>query len=277
MAGAIIAEASLSFLGLGVQPPTPSWGTMLDAGRAHLVRRAAPDDLSRPRDRDAGARLQFPRRRPAGPRRSESWLTVDARLDRGRRATYRDARRAGCARRSFSSAFSSRRRGAAVARSPARQLRVGELTSNAASAPSASTRALVPGRGRRRRPSAASTDRRGARRDALRRRASRSSPASARSRAAPAARRRSARGARRRRRGSRTPADRPAASRVACCSIRSASSSSADSSSARPNSVSASLLSSLPTASSSASSALLRATRSPCACAVSSQTRPSAT
>jgi peptide/nickel transport system permease protein len=36
MAGAIIAEASLSFLGLGVQPPTPSWGTMIDAGRAHL-------------------------------------------------------------------------------------------------------------------------------------------------------------------------------------------------------------------------------------------------
>jgi peptide/nickel transport system permease protein len=36
MAGAIIAEASLSFLGLGVQPPTPSWGTMLDAGRSHV-------------------------------------------------------------------------------------------------------------------------------------------------------------------------------------------------------------------------------------------------
>jgi peptide/nickel transport system permease protein len=36
MAGAIIAEASLSFLGLGVQPPTPSWGTMLDAGRSHI-------------------------------------------------------------------------------------------------------------------------------------------------------------------------------------------------------------------------------------------------
>jgi peptide/nickel transport system permease protein len=36
MAGAIIAEAALSFLSLGVQPPTPSWGTMLDAGRAHL-------------------------------------------------------------------------------------------------------------------------------------------------------------------------------------------------------------------------------------------------
>jgi peptide/nickel transport system permease protein len=37
MAGAILSEASLSFLGLGVQPPTPSWGTMLDAGRAHLI------------------------------------------------------------------------------------------------------------------------------------------------------------------------------------------------------------------------------------------------
>jgi peptide/nickel transport system permease protein len=36
MAGAVIAEASLSFLGLGVQPPMPSWGTMLDAGRSHL-------------------------------------------------------------------------------------------------------------------------------------------------------------------------------------------------------------------------------------------------
>ena len=37
MAAAIIAEASLSFLGLGVQPPTASWGTMLDAGRSHLL------------------------------------------------------------------------------------------------------------------------------------------------------------------------------------------------------------------------------------------------
>ncbi|MCL4845192.1 MAG: ABC transporter permease [Acidobacteria bacterium] len=37
MAGIIIAEASLSFLGLGVQPPTPSWGAMLDGGRSHLL------------------------------------------------------------------------------------------------------------------------------------------------------------------------------------------------------------------------------------------------
>lgn len=37
MAGAILGEAALSFLGLGVQPPTPSWGTMLNGGRAHLL------------------------------------------------------------------------------------------------------------------------------------------------------------------------------------------------------------------------------------------------
>jgi peptide/nickel transport system permease protein len=37
MAGAIVGEAALSFLGLGVQPPTPSWGTMLNGGRAHLL------------------------------------------------------------------------------------------------------------------------------------------------------------------------------------------------------------------------------------------------
>ena len=37
MAAAIIGEAALSFLGLGVQPPTPSWGTMLNGGRAHLL------------------------------------------------------------------------------------------------------------------------------------------------------------------------------------------------------------------------------------------------
>jgi len=33
---AILAEASLSFLGLGVQPPEPSWGSMINAGRGYL-------------------------------------------------------------------------------------------------------------------------------------------------------------------------------------------------------------------------------------------------
>ena len=36
MAGAILAEATMSFLGLGAPPPTASWGTMLNDGRAHL-------------------------------------------------------------------------------------------------------------------------------------------------------------------------------------------------------------------------------------------------
>ena len=36
MAGAVLSEASLSFLGLGVQPPTPSWGVMLNDARSFL-------------------------------------------------------------------------------------------------------------------------------------------------------------------------------------------------------------------------------------------------
>ncbi|MBI3740756.1 MAG: ABC transporter permease, partial [Chloroflexi bacterium] len=36
IAGAILTEAALSFLGLGVQPPTPPWGSMLSAGRGYL-------------------------------------------------------------------------------------------------------------------------------------------------------------------------------------------------------------------------------------------------
>jgi len=40
VAFAILAEASLSFLGLGVQPPDASWGSMINAGRGYL--RQAP-------------------------------------------------------------------------------------------------------------------------------------------------------------------------------------------------------------------------------------------
>jgi peptide/nickel transport system permease protein len=36
MAGAILAEATMSFLGLGVPPPTASWGSMLNDARPHL-------------------------------------------------------------------------------------------------------------------------------------------------------------------------------------------------------------------------------------------------
>ena len=36
MAGAIVSEAALSFLGLGVQPPRPSWGNIIADGREYL-------------------------------------------------------------------------------------------------------------------------------------------------------------------------------------------------------------------------------------------------
>ncbi|MBT9173094.1 MAG: Glutathione transport system permease protein GsiD [Syntrophomonadaceae bacterium] len=36
VAGAILSAAALSFIGLGAQPPTPEWGSMLSSGRAFL-------------------------------------------------------------------------------------------------------------------------------------------------------------------------------------------------------------------------------------------------
>lgn len=38
MATAVVIEASLSFFGLGAQPPTPSWGSMLNDGRQYISR-----------------------------------------------------------------------------------------------------------------------------------------------------------------------------------------------------------------------------------------------
>jgi peptide/nickel transport system permease protein len=37
MARAILLEAALSFLGLGVQPPLPSWGLMISEGRDYML------------------------------------------------------------------------------------------------------------------------------------------------------------------------------------------------------------------------------------------------
>jgi len=37
IAGVIVQEAGLSFLGLGVQPPTPSWGSMINDGRQYFL------------------------------------------------------------------------------------------------------------------------------------------------------------------------------------------------------------------------------------------------
>jgi peptide/nickel transport system permease protein len=46
LAASLLAEASLSFLGLGVQPPTPSWGSML--GRAYGYLNRAPAQMLAP-------------------------------------------------------------------------------------------------------------------------------------------------------------------------------------------------------------------------------------
>ena len=46
LTGSLLAEASLSFLGLGVQPPTPSWGSML--GRAYAYLNRAPAQMLAP-------------------------------------------------------------------------------------------------------------------------------------------------------------------------------------------------------------------------------------
>ena len=65
LAVALLAEASLSFLGLGIQPPNPSWGAML--ARAYQYIEIAPEQMYAP-----GlailchrARLQRARRIPA--------------------------------------------------------------------------------------------------------------------------------------------------------------------------------------------------------------------
>jgi len=46
LAAALLAEASLSFLGLGIQPPNPSWGAML--ARAYQAMHVAPEQMYPP-------------------------------------------------------------------------------------------------------------------------------------------------------------------------------------------------------------------------------------
>jgi ABC-type dipeptide/oligopeptide/nickel transport system permease subunit len=46
LAGTILAESSLSFLGIGVQAPTPSWGSMINIARLNMT--SHPDQLLYP-------------------------------------------------------------------------------------------------------------------------------------------------------------------------------------------------------------------------------------
>ncbi len=37
LGGFVLTEATLGFLGLGAQPPTPTWGAMISANRAYIL------------------------------------------------------------------------------------------------------------------------------------------------------------------------------------------------------------------------------------------------
>ena len=69
LAEVIFVEASLSFVGLGVQPPETSWGTLLQQGYANLYSSYYLSDLPGHRDPRRRARLEHARRQPPeGPR-----------------------------------------------------------------------------------------------------------------------------------------------------------------------------------------------------------------
>ena len=83
VSSAILAEASLSFLGLGAQPPTPTWGSMVNTGQrylenapgAHSNRRGNPavhpgvEHSGRRRPRGPGPAVPVAYRRAASARR----------------------------------------------------------------------------------------------------------------------------------------------------------------------------------------------------------------
>ena len=98
---AIIGEAVLSFLGLGVQPPTPSWGMMLQDAQSYLTPGAAARRLSRARDRARRARVQRARRRAARHPRSadDALMAAAAARGDGPLGPLRHRRRAGARRR----------------------------------------------------------------------------------------------------------------------------------------------------------------------------------
>ncbi len=95
IAAAIIAEASLSFLGLGQQPPAPSWGSMLNTAKNFLTPGALDGDLAGRRDLLRRPRLQPVRRRAARRARSRGTAARAGRSTRRASAFRRAPRRAG--------------------------------------------------------------------------------------------------------------------------------------------------------------------------------------
>jgi peptide/nickel transport system permease protein len=77
IAAAVIAEASLSFLGLGQQPPDPSWGSMLNTAKNYVDQAPWMAVWPGAGDLCAGARVQPGGRRPARRARSAPALKGD--------------------------------------------------------------------------------------------------------------------------------------------------------------------------------------------------------
>ena len=98
IANNMLLESALSFLGVGVQPPNSSWGTMIATGYRPDHQRAAADDHPRHDDPAHGALAQRLRRRPA--RRARPALEGAARGPRRHRSSRRGRRSDGPLRRS---------------------------------------------------------------------------------------------------------------------------------------------------------------------------------
>ena len=69
---AILAEATLAYIGVGVQPPRASWGSLIAAGQPFIRSYPAPDLHAGHPDRAGADQLHLPRGRPARRARPEA-------------------------------------------------------------------------------------------------------------------------------------------------------------------------------------------------------------
>ena len=72
----ILLLATLSYLGLGVQPPTPEWGAIVADGQKYILTPWWLVDAAGPRDRARRHRLQPDRRRPRRAARAIRWASM---------------------------------------------------------------------------------------------------------------------------------------------------------------------------------------------------------
>ena len=85
---AVLLESALSFLGLGAQPPEPSWGNMINTGRGFMAQAPWLGIVPGTGAFPLRPRLQSPRRRIArSPRSASRGLTMDRQLRRSRSTT----------------------------------------------------------------------------------------------------------------------------------------------------------------------------------------------